>query len=408
MNVEKEIQRFKMELLRKMPFYGDILMRLSFVEDKKIPTAATNGKTIWYNPKFLADMKPGERNFILMHELFHVLLRHGIRNADGKRDRDVWNVACDIIINDMLVKLHNDMRRAGIPFQKPVIGTFATIDSGETAENLYGKILADNAGKNNHTHKLNIRIGYTGNGTYEQRMHEIDLPSDLRTFELSMDEMTVQDQLLQEMLRTAAQKNRGTMGSYYVPSEVYTLVKSKKLDWRKLFKNFLSQEIGEETSYTTPERKYLHMDMILPGHSLSEETIEEVWAFVDSSGSVGHDEMAQFLTQLYRISHEFKCILHVGYWDTSVTDVYRNIRREEDVLKCVPRHSGGTDINCVYQWIRENKVKPDVMLILTDGYFGRLTTPTFSRTLGKKTVLVLSSDIDITEDMRKIGKIARL
>lgn len=408
MNVEKEIQRFKMELLRKMPFYGDILMRLSFVEDKKIPTAATNGKTIWYNPKFLADMKPGERNFVLMHELFHVLLRHGVRNADGQRDRDIWNMACDIIINDMLVKLHNDMRRAGIPFQKPVVGTFATVNSGETAENLYGKIQADNAGKNKHTQKLNIRIGYTGNGTYEQKMHEVDLPSDLRTFELSMDEMTVQDQLLQEMLRTAAQKNRGTMGSYYIPSEVYVLVQSKKLDWRKLLKNFLSQEIGEETSYTTPERKYLHMDMILPGHSLSEETIEEVWAFVDSSGSVGRDEMAQFLTQLYRISREFKCILHIGYWDTSVTDVYRNIRREEDVLKCVPRHSGGTDINCVYQWIRENKVKPDVMLILTDGYFGRLTTPTFSRTLGKKTVLVLSSDIDITEDMRKIGKIARL
>ena len=402
------MQRFKMELLRKMPFYGDILMRLSFVEDKKIPTAATNGKTIWYNPKFLADMKPGERNFVLMHELFHVLLRHGVRNADGQRDRDIWNMACDIIINDMLIKLHNDMRRAGIPFQKPVVGTFATVNSGETAENLYGKIQADNAGKNKHTQKLNIRIGYTGNGTYEQKMHEVDLPSDLRTFELSMDEMKVQDQLLQEMLRTAAQKNRGTMGSYYIPSEVYVLVQSKKLDWRKLLKNFLSQEIGEETSYTTPERKYLHMDMILPGHSLSEETIEEVWAFVDSSGSVGRDEMAQFLTQLYRISREFKCILHIGYWDTSVTDVYRNIRREEDVLKCVPRHSGGTDINCVYQWIRENKVKPDVMLILTDGYFGRLTTPTFSRTLGKKTVLVLSSDIDITEDMRKIGKIARL
>ena len=49
MNVEQEIQRFKMELLRKMPFYGDILMRLVFVEDGRIPTAATDGKTIWYN-----------------------------------------------------------------------------------------------------------------------------------------------------------------------------------------------------------------------------------------------------------------------------------------------------------------------------------------------------------------------
>lgn len=71
MKIEQEIQRFKMELLRKMPFYGDVLMHLVFVEDKRVPTAATDGKTIWYNPDFLSRMKPGERNFVLMHEVFH-------------------------------------------------------------------------------------------------------------------------------------------------------------------------------------------------------------------------------------------------------------------------------------------------------------------------------------------------
>jgi predicted metal-dependent peptidase len=150
------------------------------------------------------------------------------------------------------------------------------------------------------------------------------------------------------------------------------------------------------------------MDMILPGHSLTDETVEEIWAFVDSSGSVGHDEMTQFLTQLYRIAREFKCIFNICYWDTAVTEVYKKILREDEILKCIPHHSGGTDINCVYQWIRDNKVKPDVMLILTDGYFGQLTTPTFSRQLGKKTILVLSSDIMINDDMKKIGKIAKL
>ena len=106
-----------MELLRKMPFYGDVLMHLVFVEDKRISTAATDGKTIWYNPKFLSGMNSGERNFVLMHEVFHVLLRHGVRNADGKKDKEIWNVACDIIVNDMLNKLLSHMWRAKIPFQ---------------------------------------------------------------------------------------------------------------------------------------------------------------------------------------------------------------------------------------------------------------------------------------------------
>ena len=408
MRIEQEIQRFKVDLLRKMPFYGDILMHLSFVEDRRIPTAATDGKTIWYNPFFLSGMNSGECNFVLMHEVFHVLLRHGLRNADRKRDKDIWNVACDIIVNDMLIKLQPHMLRANIPFQKPSQGTFASINGNETTENLYAKIKADNASKNQFTRKLKIRNGYTGRGAYEQTMNETDIPSDIRTFELSMDELNINDKLLQEMIRTAAQKSRGTMGSYYIPPAIYTLVESRKLDWRKLLKDFLSQEIGEDSSYTTPERKYLHMDMILPGYSLTDETVEEIWAFVDSSGSVGHDEMEQFLTQLYRISREFKCIFNICYWDTTVTEVYKKILREDDILKCMPHHSGGTDINCVYQWICDNKVKPDVMLILTDGYFGTLATPTFNRKLAKKTILVLSSDVMINDDMRKIGKIAKL
>ena len=408
MNVEKEIQRFKMELLRKMPFYGDILMHLTFVADKKIQTAATDGKTIWYSPHFLSELQPGERNFVLMHEVFHVMLRHGVRNADGKRDKDVWNTACDIIVNNMLEKLHWNMRSADIPFQKPKVGIFANISSGETAENLYAKIKADNGNRSRAGLKMIIRNGYIGNRVYEQKQHEVDVPSDIRTFELSAEELEIRDRQLQEIIRTAAHKSRGTMGSYYIPVEVYSLTDSKKLDWRGLLKNFLSQEIGDDASYSTPERKYLHMDLILPGHCMTEEIVEEIWAFIDSSGSVGHDAIAEFLTQLYRIGREFKCIFNICYWDTAVTEVYKNIRREADILKCIPHHSGGTDINCVYQWIQDNRVKPDVMLILTDGYFGKLTTSAFKQSFGKKTILVLNSDVMINADMKRIGKIAKL
>ena len=140
MNVKKEIQRFKMELLRKMPFYGDILMHLVFVESFMIPTASTNGKTIWYNPTFLSGLSDGERNFVLMHEFFHVILRHGARNANMKRDKEIWNVACDVIVNSMLLKLQWDLRKEKISFEKPSFGLFAEISENEKAKNLNEKI----------------------------------------------------------------------------------------------------------------------------------------------------------------------------------------------------------------------------------------------------------------------------
>ena len=150
------------------------------------------------------------------------------------------------------------------------------------------------------------------------------------------------------------------------------------------------------------------MDLILPGYGQSDEKIEEIWAFVDSSGSVGKNEMEQFLTQLYRIAKEFKCVFNICYWDTQVTDVYKKILKEDDILKSLPLHSGGTDINCVYRWLKDNKVRPDVMLILTDGYFGSLDRSLFVPSLGKKTILVLSGAIPTNDDMKRMGKITRL
>ena len=52
MDMEQEVQRFRMELLRKYPFYGDIVMRLPFVANSQIETARTNGYQIEYSPRF--------------------------------------------------------------------------------------------------------------------------------------------------------------------------------------------------------------------------------------------------------------------------------------------------------------------------------------------------------------------
>ena len=140
--VENEIKRFKMDLLRKMPFYGDIVMRLPFVENGRIATARTDGGKIEYNPKFLSSISRGQRNFVLMHEVFHVLLFHCTRSGD--RDPKLWNTAADMIVNDMLKKLTRRMHEASIPFERPKDGIFANVLPSETVENLYEKLLIDN------------------------------------------------------------------------------------------------------------------------------------------------------------------------------------------------------------------------------------------------------------------------
>ena len=431
MNIEDEVVRFKMQLLRKMPFYGDIVMRLPIVRNDAISTARTNGRMIEYNGKFLSKMKPGQRNFVIMHEIFHVLLFHCERN--NERRPDIWNMAADLVVNNMLLRLNYYMHNAGIEFEKPADGVFGYITNSDTVENLYAKFLEENKGIRGLTKKIKITISQWG---YKQTL-QITAPDDIILINISeadggagdgsdedknrrekgksrndtdnlLAEIGLSKQALLDIIRESASKNRSDMGSYYVPKQILGPVETKKIKWDVLFRDFLIEEVNEETSYATPERKYIHMDLIIPGYGTQEEKLEEVWAFIDSSGSIRSNEMSQFLTQLYRISKEFQCIFNICYWDTRVTDVYKKITKEKDIWNSISRHSGGTDINCVYQWISENKIKPDVMLILTDGFFGELEQQYYKRTLSQKTILILSSGITVTESMKRIGKIARL
>ena len=415
MKMEQEVNRFKMDLLRKMPFYGDILMRVPIVENNKIPTARTDGGKIEYNEKFFSGMTKGQRNFVLMHEVFHVILLHCKRQ---KGDPRLWNTAQDIVVNNMLLRLMNHMRNFGIPFEKPRTGIFSTAYPSETADNIYEKLLQDNQQLKKDSKTVYIKIN-----TWSNRLEEVDVPDDIilpigddDAFGEILNGMNpsqgriegLSEQAIKQIVREAAIKNRSSMGSYFIPDQVYRLTESKRIKWQTLLRDFFTEELSDEASYTTPERKYIHMDLILPGYSLDNERIEEIWAFVDCSGSVGKNEMEQFLTQLYRISKEFKCAFNICYWDTEVNDVYKKILKKDDILKSLPHHSGGTDINCVYRWIKANKVKPDVMLILTDGYFGSLDRNAFIPSLGKKTILVLSGSIIINDEMKRIGKITRL
>lgn len=406
MDVRQNLMQFKMQLLRFMPFYGDILMRLPLKESTDIPTAATDGHTILYNPAFMSTLAPGEQNFVIMHEVFHVLLQHARRNTGSNREHKLWNTACDMVINNMLVQqMTNRILSGGIHFSFPKNGVYAHLPMDTSAEAIYARLLRDNQ---NNTELTHVELWPDTSTRRYSKPVVVPTVSDL----LPASSDALFDRHLQSAIRTALaqheKEQRGDGPSFYVPPEVFARFAARPLDWRRILWGMLDHQISEDTSYATPERKYLHMDLILPGHSASEETLEEVWIFIDSSGSIPRKTMAAFLTQAHHILRSFNCTMNIAYWDTSVTDVYRNIRTEKQLEDCLPHHSGGTSVNCVYRWLKENHVRPGVMIILTDGYFGGLVEETLARSLRSRTVLLLSTNIRENDTMKKIGRIARL
>ncbi|MBR0133572.1 MAG: hypothetical protein IJM14_10895 [Lachnospiraceae bacterium] len=406
------IRRFKMDMLKKLPFYGDIMMRIRVIEDETIETACTDGREIRYNPVFFAQLSKGARNYVYMHEVLHILFLHWRRISE--RDPYIWNIACDYVVNGTLDNIVWKMDHEKIEFVRPAgLCVLPHKYEGEGAEELYN-ILVQRPQRKGMLRIVDLPGGGNGkksddknNG--DKNAEKNDDGKNEENDDLTRDELSEAEQLeneakVKEMIREALQK-AGPDSAWSIPKSFFRLVKSKILPWNVLLREYMNERV-DDASYYTPERKYIHMGLILPGESKTED-LGEIWAFIDTSGSIGGQDMNEFVTQLHRISREFHCHMNLAFWDTSVHDVHKNIKNADMLLELGRRFYGGTNLNCVYDYLKAEKINPEVLIILTDGYFGTLRESPGG--LKKKTIVVLTGKG--SKEMKKdneIGKLARL
>jgi predicted metal-dependent peptidase len=99
---------------------------------RKIKTAATDGETIYYSPKFFAKLSDDEKVFVYAHEVMHAAFNHILRSGD--RDKKLWNRATDAVINQMLIS-------EGLPIVQGGVDIAEAIN--HSAEEMYEKLLKE-------------------------------------------------------------------------------------------------------------------------------------------------------------------------------------------------------------------------------------------------------------------------
>ena len=100
--IDRRITRARSSLIMDHPFYGSLAMRLDVMESAAFPTMATDGFRLWYNKGWLDTIDEDVLMFVVIHEILHCVLGHHIRR--GGRDHKRWNIACDYVVN--LILLH--------------------------------------------------------------------------------------------------------------------------------------------------------------------------------------------------------------------------------------------------------------------------------------------------------------
>ena len=103
------------------------------------------------------------------------------------------------------------------------------------------------------------------------------------------------------------------------------------------------------------------------------ETVDELVVAIDTSGSIGSRALSEFLSEVKGIVDNIKVNkVRLLYWGTAVVadELYTGNQVEKLVKSTKPAGGGGTDVNCVTQYMRDNKITPSCTVVLTDGYLG--------------------------------------
>lgn len=127
-----DIAALKRKMLVKYPFFGSVVASVSYKENEDIPTAGTDGETIYYNPKYLESLSVEEQTFIFAHEVCHIAFNHILRSED--KDPELWNIATDGVINQFLKRDGLKMAPGGIDMAEAI---------NYDAEQLYEKLLQE-------------------------------------------------------------------------------------------------------------------------------------------------------------------------------------------------------------------------------------------------------------------------
>ena len=127
-----DIASLKRKMLVKYPFFGSVVASVDYKENKDIPTAGTDGETIYYNPEYLEKLSIDEQTFIFAHEVCHIAFNHILR-SEGK-DPKLWNIATDAVINQFLKRDGLKMAPGGVDMAEAI---------NYDAEQLYEKLLQE-------------------------------------------------------------------------------------------------------------------------------------------------------------------------------------------------------------------------------------------------------------------------
>ena len=324
--LDKELDRTKARIFigTSAAFLGPLMCSMKWEWDEQIKTAATDGATVWWNPTFFMELTKEHRITVLLHELWHTARLHMQRK--GSRDSRLWNIACDYVIN-------NDLVKAGHVFDG--IGLVDPTYEGMAEEDIYSLL------------------------DQQKSLDEAFEYEDLR--EPSKEALR---EGIQNVVR-AVQAAQQVGGAGSIPGNVLSTIDSyltPVVPWERLLDRFMEDLLDEDYSWSRPNRRY--PDIYLPHRFKDEGKLQKLNYYLDVSGSISNNDILRFNSEIRFIKEKYNPTeLNLIQFDTDIRKV--TVIKDSDrltTLDIIGR--GGTSLIPVREHIIDNK--PTAAIIFSD------------------------------------------
>jgi predicted metal-dependent peptidase len=349
-------------LLLRHSFFGNLATRMSLTNaDEWCSTAATDGLKFYYNSRFIMMLKPKEVEFLVAHEVLHVVYDHMGRR--GTRDPQLFNIANDYAVNA-------DLKRHKVgQFITTVPCLYEQKYDGKSSEEIYDDLM-----KNVQKIDINSLIDQMiddhldgdGDGESDGDGDEKEGKGKGRPKMSPEERERARQEIKQAILNAAQSAEAGTL-----PKGVERLIRSVTdpvMPWRELIQTNLTSAIRTDFSWMRPSRRGWHMDAIMPGMTPGEEI--DVVVAIDMSGSISNKQAQAFLGEIGGMMDAFDGYkVHVFCFDT---EIYNPADFTSENLDSIdgyePQGGGGTDFDAIFEYLKQVGNVPKRLIVFTDGY----------------------------------------
>lgn len=369
MTPERKLKKAKISVMRStlpgLRFWSGVMAVGKTSLSDTTPTAYTNGRDEVYGRAFVEMLPDKQVSFVCLHEAVHKGLRHLTtwKTLFEKNPR-IANIACDYVVNRIIVKA--DPQESYVQFPRNPDGTrmglYDPKYDGMSAVQIF-RAIEDEEKQTGRDHGSGDGSGSEGFDEHGWQDAE----------ELSKEEKdALQKDIEQALRRGESEAKRCGAGKGDIAAEVGQLLRPK-IDWRQALREFITTNCvqKDDSTYRRINRRFHALDLILP--TTYGENLGHIVLGADLSGSMwggNPSPMTKILSEVVSVAHMVNPEhIDLLYWDSHVAghEEYKRGDYESIASAMRPRGGGGTDPSCVERYLKENNIKPDCIVMLTDG-----------------------------------------